>query len=163
MEQVRELYESRAAPVWEIAQIAGVAERTLYKHVRKGGWQRRQRYVAHDGTNVEARAHADTAMAQLSADAVARAAQVRAEMEEQRWKRIHEQLWNSLEQLAEMRGKDKDGAFSETDWLAARLQNAIVAELEALMARRRGSGNGAEAEPGARRWPSASHQLLRPS
>jgi len=39
--QVRALYEDSVVPVAEIARIAGVSERTLYKYVAKGGWRRR--------------------------------------------------------------------------------------------------------------------------
>jgi len=41
--QARALYEDSAVPVREIARLSGVCERTLYKYVRKGGWQRRRR------------------------------------------------------------------------------------------------------------------------
>ncbi|MEX0841132.1 MAG: hypothetical protein WD039_02455 [Xanthobacteraceae bacterium] len=41
MQRVRGLYENSAVPVREIARLAGVSERTLYKYVRKGGWRRR--------------------------------------------------------------------------------------------------------------------------
>lgn len=46
--KVRELYESSAVPVREVARIAGVIERTLYKYVEKGGWKRRYKCVARD-------------------------------------------------------------------------------------------------------------------
>jgi hypothetical protein len=36
--RVRRLYENSAVPVREIAQLAGVTERTSYKYARKGGW-----------------------------------------------------------------------------------------------------------------------------
>ncbi len=36
--RVRRLYEQSAVPVREIAQLAGVTERTIYKYARKGGW-----------------------------------------------------------------------------------------------------------------------------
>jgi AcrR family transcriptional regulator len=39
--RVRALYEDSAVPVREIAQIAGVSERTLYKYVTRGKWRRR--------------------------------------------------------------------------------------------------------------------------
>jgi hypothetical protein len=42
-EQVRALYETSAVPVREIAQLAGVSERTIYKYVRRHGWIRRYR------------------------------------------------------------------------------------------------------------------------
>jgi len=41
--RVQALYEDSAVPVREIAQLAGVTERALYKYARKGGW--RQRYA----------------------------------------------------------------------------------------------------------------------
>jgi helix-turn-helix resolvase-like protein len=43
--QVRALYEAGVVPVAEIARLAGVAERTLYRYVEKGGWRRR--YATH--------------------------------------------------------------------------------------------------------------------
>jgi hypothetical protein len=41
MQRLRGLYENSAVPVREIAALAGVTERTLYKYVEKGGWRRR--------------------------------------------------------------------------------------------------------------------------
>jgi hypothetical protein len=38
---VRALYENSVVPVAEIARLAGVHQRTLYKYVQKGGWRRR--------------------------------------------------------------------------------------------------------------------------
>ena len=40
-DRVRALYEGSVVPVREIAAVAGVTERTLYKYVAKGGWRRR--------------------------------------------------------------------------------------------------------------------------
>ena len=45
-ERVRALYENSVVPVREIAQLAGITERTLYKYVQKGGWGRRQICIA---------------------------------------------------------------------------------------------------------------------
>ena len=39
--RARALYEGSAVPVREIARLAGVSERTLYKYVEKYGWQKR--------------------------------------------------------------------------------------------------------------------------
>lgn len=39
--RVRELYETSAVPVREIAQLVGVTERTIYKYVIKQNWKRR--------------------------------------------------------------------------------------------------------------------------
>jgi hypothetical protein len=39
--RVRALYEQKAVPVREIAAMAGVSERTIYKYVAKHGWKRR--------------------------------------------------------------------------------------------------------------------------
>jgi hypothetical protein len=39
--RVRALYETSAVPVREIAAVAGVTERTIYKYVAKGGWKKR--------------------------------------------------------------------------------------------------------------------------
>jgi AcrR family transcriptional regulator len=40
---VRALYEGSAVPVREIAKLAGVSERTLYKYVARYGWRKRYR------------------------------------------------------------------------------------------------------------------------
>jgi hypothetical protein len=48
-EQVRALYEDSVVPVRELAGIAGVSERTLYKYVQKGDWRRRYVRIARDG------------------------------------------------------------------------------------------------------------------
>ncbi len=47
-EKVRALYEKSAVPVREIARIAGVTERTLYRYVEKGDWRRRHACAARD-------------------------------------------------------------------------------------------------------------------
>ena len=41
MARVQAMYEDTAVPVREIARLAGVTERTLYKYVQRGGWRRR--------------------------------------------------------------------------------------------------------------------------
>ena len=43
--RVRALYENSAVPVREIARLAGITERTLYKYARKGGWKARYAWV----------------------------------------------------------------------------------------------------------------------
>ena len=45
-EKVRALYEDSAVPVREIAAIAGVTERTIYKYARKQQWKPRYRWRA---------------------------------------------------------------------------------------------------------------------
>jgi hypothetical protein len=47
--RVRALYEDSAVPVREIAAIAGVTERTIYKYVAKQGWKRRYRCAPEKG------------------------------------------------------------------------------------------------------------------
>lgn len=47
--RVRALYETSAVPVREIARLAGVSERTIYKYVARQNWQRR-----HAGRGAEA-------------------------------------------------------------------------------------------------------------
>ena len=42
-EKVRALYEHSAVPVAEIAKLAGVTERTIYKYARKHDWTPRYR------------------------------------------------------------------------------------------------------------------------
>jgi hypothetical protein len=48
MQRLRGLYENSAVPVREVARLAGVSERTLYKYVEKGGWRRRHACAARD-------------------------------------------------------------------------------------------------------------------
>ena len=43
--RVRALYEDSAVPVREIARLAGVTERTLYKYVERHGWKKRYRVL----------------------------------------------------------------------------------------------------------------------
>jgi hypothetical protein len=52
--QVRVLYEQSVVPVAEIARLAGVSPRTLYKYVQEGGWRRR--YLHDTATAVAKRA-----------------------------------------------------------------------------------------------------------
>lgn len=40
-DEARDLYENSIVPVREIARLAGVTERTLYKYVERGNWKRR--------------------------------------------------------------------------------------------------------------------------
>jgi hypothetical protein len=44
-ERARKLYEESAVPVHEIARLAGVTERTIYKYVAKQGWKKRYRVL----------------------------------------------------------------------------------------------------------------------
>jgi hypothetical protein len=63
-QRVQALYEDSALPVREVARIAGVSERTLYKYVQKGGWRRRNACrgrAAPDGAGVPAGARTDFA------------------------------------------------------------------------------------------------------
>jgi hypothetical protein len=63
-QRVQALYEDSALPVREVARIAGVSERTLYKYVQKGRWRRRNACrgrAAPDGAGVPARARPDFA------------------------------------------------------------------------------------------------------
>jgi hypothetical protein len=41
-QEVRALYEAAVVPVAEIARLAGVNARTIYKYARKGSWRRRR-------------------------------------------------------------------------------------------------------------------------
>jgi hypothetical protein len=54
--RVRALYEDSVTPVREIARLAGVSERTLYKYVQKGGWRRRHASPARDAAVTAANA-----------------------------------------------------------------------------------------------------------
>jgi hypothetical protein len=49
--RVRKLYEDSAVPVREIAAIAGVTERTLYKYVERHDWKRRYRVMPRGDAN----------------------------------------------------------------------------------------------------------------
>lgn len=46
--RVRALYEDSVVPVREIARLAGVTERTIFKYAQKGGWRRRHRCLARE-------------------------------------------------------------------------------------------------------------------
>jgi hypothetical protein len=56
--EARALYEESVVPVREIARLAGVGERTLYKYVQKGGWRRRYRVVVRGALSGAAEADA---------------------------------------------------------------------------------------------------------
>ena len=73
LDEIRALYEGRVMPVREIAQRAGITERALYKHVRDGGWQRRNAFAGRD------------TMDDGLADAGATAA---ADVERERWAKV---------------------------------------------------------------------------
>jgi hypothetical protein len=45
-DRVRALYEKSILPVREIARLAGVSERTLYKYAARGGWRQRHLCLA---------------------------------------------------------------------------------------------------------------------
>jgi hypothetical protein len=47
--RVRALYETSAVPVREIAAVAGVSERTIYKYAQKGGWKARYAWADRGG------------------------------------------------------------------------------------------------------------------
>lgn len=49
-ERVRVLYEESVVPVREIARLAGVTERTIYKYARKERWTPRVTRLSRDGT-----------------------------------------------------------------------------------------------------------------
>ena len=53
--QVRALYEGSAVPVAEIARLAGVTERTIYKYARKCGWTPRYRWELPDAGDARGR------------------------------------------------------------------------------------------------------------
>ena len=48
--RVRALYEDSVVPVREIARLAGVTERTIYKYAHKEGWTPRVTRLSRDGT-----------------------------------------------------------------------------------------------------------------
>jgi hypothetical protein len=47
--RVRVLYENSAVPVREVARLAGVTERMLYKYAQKGGWKPRYAWIDRGG------------------------------------------------------------------------------------------------------------------
>ena len=53
-ERVRALYEDSAVPVREIASVAGVTERTIYKYAAKHAWKPRYRWSPERGWRAEA-------------------------------------------------------------------------------------------------------------
>lgn len=59
--RVRALYENSAVPVREIASLAGVTERTIYKYARKGGWTKRYAWIDAGGAKRRARRAASDA------------------------------------------------------------------------------------------------------
>ena len=215
--QVRALYEDTVVPVREIARLAGVTERTLYKYVQRGGWRRRHRCLARDqavaaanfgrrlapsaafapakgagspfvarsaGSPFVARSaggrftareaagvpHAsglgaldpvaqaaaakacsevgvlgEAAMAAAIAVAQARAVQERAEREARAARalaekaaqadvRSYEILSDALIELVKLRGTRKAGAIPAADRLDAALEDAILAQMERLVA-----------------------------
>jgi len=73
-QRVRVLYEDSVVPMREIARLAGVHERTLYKYARKCGWRRRNARAGCEKTNhraprgLKARDPADTARAAVALD-----------------------------------------------------------------------------------------------
>lgn len=85
LDEIRALYEGRVMPVREIAQRAGITERALYKHVRNGGWQRRNAFAS--------RGDADDGLA----TAVATAA---AGIERERWARVIDHASATLVEVA---------------------------------------------------------------
>jgi hypothetical protein len=52
--RARSLYEDSALPVREIAALAGVSERTIYKYAAKGAWKPRYRWSPDRGWRAEA-------------------------------------------------------------------------------------------------------------
>ena len=53
-ERARALYEDSAVPVREIARLAGVTERTIYKYAAKHAWKPRYRWAPDRGWRAEA-------------------------------------------------------------------------------------------------------------
>ena len=53
-ERARSLYEDSAVPVAEIARLAGVSERTIYKYAAKGAWKPRYRWAPDRGWRARA-------------------------------------------------------------------------------------------------------------
>jgi hypothetical protein len=60
--RVRALYENSAVPVREVARLAGVTERTLYKYAQKGGWKPRYAWIDRGGVQRRWRANMQSNM-----------------------------------------------------------------------------------------------------
>jgi hypothetical protein len=153
-ERVQRLYEAGVVPVAEIASLAGVTERTIYKYVQKGGWRRRVPQLARGaggrfvpvaeagkphprGLKAVDPAGAAAASARcVRAGALAEEAAAAAETAqgEQARLRTLQALNRTLAQLAEIEGKDGPGADSEVARATRRAANVLLDQLAALQA-----------------------------
>jgi hypothetical protein len=132
MARLRALYEDSALPVPEIARLAGVTERMIYKHALKRGWKRRAARLA-----AQRRAGAgllsDAVVAAATAEAEARAARRTAEREADAQMRSYALLARALVELhkicappaaasagGEPRWVKKAGAPISGDWRPGR-------------------------------------------
>jgi hypothetical protein len=55
MQRLQALYEEDVVPVREIARVADVTERTLYRYIQKGAWRRRHACPARDAAGAAAK------------------------------------------------------------------------------------------------------------
>jgi hypothetical protein len=126
--QMRALYENWAAPVAEIARCAGIAERTLYRHVRKGGWRRRHpyRYRGRAAGDPETRPELAAALMRLAEDAQAHAARAEMAGATERSLRTIEMLSEALVEIERQRSERPDSFSRAAERFAVRLQDAIV-------------------------------------
>lgn len=159
-ERVRALYEAGVVPVREIAQIAGVSERTLYKYVTRGNWKRRQpafspakgaggRFIPladkdePHASGIKALDPQGAKRASASCEragkiAIEAAARAQAEREANARHRAFEMLNNTLIELAKIAMMQREQGKSPASPLLARvtvqLVDAVVREMEALRA-----------------------------
>lgn len=115
LQWAQELYEAGVLPVREIARLAGVTERMIYKYAQSGGWRRRRGCAACGTYNVAthraasacvtASRKARAAAAKALADARARAARIKAEREGETRCRVIDRLCHTLSDVTQMRAE----------------------------------------------------------
>ena len=157
---VRQLYEAGALPVREIARLAGVTERMIYKYARAGGWPRRRGCPLCAAPAADTQ-HAAQACAQASrrrkrvvakalAAAQARAASIAAEKRSKQRLRVIELLCDTLEDLSTARA----------EWRAADRQAARVKAAQARKSLYDPSLHGAGAQSAAAPRPGSTWDRL---
>jgi Putative ATPase subunit of terminase (gpP-like) len=172
--EVQSLYEAGVVPVREIARMAGVTERTVYKYAERGGWKRRYarrnprgaggRFVVAedegkphaaglkaldpDGAQAAAAtcARAGALADAAMAEARARAAQARADKAAEARVRTLESLGKTFSALLKALPEDDSPSAGEAFALAERIGCAILTAMGQALARPRPI---ADAAPGS--------------
>jgi len=161
-EKVRALYEDSAVPVREIAGVAGVSERTIYKYAAKQRWNKRyarapdfapkrgagSRFIRRAdkekpiATGLKALDPAGAARAAAGcreAALLSRAAQRQAEAAQRSEALIHAIEWSNsafkeLREFWERRDKDPPGPFDDrVERVLTQVVNMALSRWEALM------------------------------